>query len=420
MKPFLYALAMERGPYTPESLVEDVPTWFKGFSPQNADRSFSGIVSFKEALIRSLNVPAVKILSDYGVEDFHFWLKNAGLAGLSRSSESYGLSLILGGGEASLQELVPLYSMLMNEGKRTELKWLEDSTAEKNEQLLQNITAYHIKEILTSVKGADHIPVAWKTGTSYGSRDAWAIGVNEQWTIGVWVGNFAGGSVANLSGSASAAPLLFSLFNNLSDNKKRMWSEFPRDADFEEVEICSLSGYKAKDFCPHKKNILLPINRMQSKNCSFHKETIISKSTGFEVCSLCWNVEDTLHIIEEHYSPSVRNELRKTGREPKAETLHNPHCLAKKEVAQFSIVYPENGAKLFLPSSDALSEMGFIAIAAHKQRDAELQWFLDGNFLGTTKSDHKMAVTARSGEHRIGVQDAHGIYLETRFRVRAK
>jgi len=429
MKPFLYALAIERGPYTPESLIEDVPTWFKGFSPQNSDKSFNGIVPLREALVRSLNVPAVKILSEYGVEDFHFWLQKAGLTGLSRSSESYGLSLILGGGEASLQELVPLYSMLMNDGKRTDLKWLEDSIPDKNEHLLQAVTAYHIKEILTSVKRPDfeqyhlqfnsHIPVAWKTGTSYGSRDAWAIGVNEQWTIGVWVGNFAGGSVANLSGSSSAAPLLFSLFNNLSDNKRKLWGEFPKDAKFEEVKICALSGYKATPICPHKKNILLPINRMQSKTCPIHKEIIISKSTGYEVCSLCWNVEDTLHIVEERYPPSVRNELRKTGREPKAETLHNPRCPAKKEAAQFSIVYPENGAKLFLPSKDAISEMGFIAVAAHKQRDAELQWFLDGAFLGATKSEHKMTVTVGSGEHRIGVQDTLGIYLESRFRVRA-
>jgi penicillin-binding protein 1C len=434
MKPFLYALAIERGPYTPESLVEDVPTWFKGFSPQNADKSFSGIVPLKEALTRSLNIPAVKILSDYGVEDFHFWLKNAGLVGLSRSSESYGLSLVLGGGEASLQELVPLYSMLANEGKRTDLKWLEDGIENgelrmENRELLQAVTAYHIKEILTSVKRPDfeqyhlqfnnHIPVAWKTGTSYGSRDAWAIGVNEQWTIGVWVGNFAGGSVANLSGSSTAAPLLFSLLNNLSDNKRELWKEFPKDARFEKIEICELSGYKAKPACPHKKSMMLPVNRMQSKTCSFHKEIIISRSTGFEVCSLCWSTEDTLRIVEEHYSPAVRNELRKTGREPKAETLHNPRCLAKKEGAQFSIVYPENGARLFLPSGDALSEMGFIAVAAHKQRDAELQWFLNGAFLGITKGEHKMAVTVGSGEHRIGVQDSLGIYLETRFRVRA-
>ncbi len=419
LKPFLYALAIERGPYTPESLVEDIPTWYRGFYPQNTDKTFSGILPLKDALVRSLNVPAVKILSDYGVEDFHFWLKNAGLGGLFRSPEDYGLSLILGGGEASLQELVPLYSMLMNDGKRTELIWIEDSVSQKNEQLLQKITAYHIREIL-SVKDHSVIPVAWKTGTSYGSRDAWAIGVNEQWTIGVWAGNFAGGSVANLSGSSTAAPLLFSLFNDLSDSKKELWRGLPPDADFEDVEICKLSGYKAKDICPHKKNIKLPINRRQNQTCSFHREIIISKSTGFEVCSLCWNTEDTLRIVKEYYTPAVRSELRKSGREPDAETLRNPHCSAKKEEIQFSIIYPENGARLFLPGGDALNTMGFIAIAAHKQRDAELQWFLDGAFLGSTKGEHKMAVTIGSGEHRIGVQDSLGVYLEARFRVRAK
>jgi len=296
--------------------------------------------------------------------------------------------------------------------------------------LLQEITAYHIREILTSVKRPDfeqyhlqfnnQIPVAWKTGTSYGSRDAWAIGVNEQWTIGVWVGNFKGGSVANLSGSSSAAPLLFSLFNNLSDNKKELWKKTSVYANSENIEICELSGYKAKNICPHKRNAMLSLNRMFNQTCSFHKEIIISKNSGFEVCSMCWNVEDTLHIIEEHYTPAVRSALRKTGREPKAETLHNPHCPAKKEEIQFSIVYPENGARLFLPSSDALSNMGFVAIAAHKQRDAELQWFLNGAFLGSTKGEHKMAVTVGSGEYRIGVQDSLGIYLETKFRVRAK
>jgi penicillin-binding protein 1C len=159
---------------------------------------------------------------------------------------------------------------------------------------------------------------------------------------------------------------------------------------------------------------------MQNTTCPFHKEIIISKSTGFEVCSLCWNMEDTLRIVEEHYSPSVRGELRKMGREPKAETLHNPHCLAKKEEIQFSIIYPENGARLFLPSGDTLSAMGFVAVAAHKQREAELQWFLNGAFLGSTKGNHKMAVTVGSGEYRLGVQDTLGMYLETRFRVRAK
>jgi len=412
LKPFLYALAIERGPYTPESLIEDIPTWFRGFSPYNADKSFRGLVPLKDALANSLNVPSVRILSDYGVEDFHFWLKNAGLNGLFRLPEHYGLSLILGGGEASLQELVPLYSMLMNDGKRTDLVWIDSNSAPMWEPLLQPITAYHIRNILVATEA----PVAWKSGTSYGSRDAWAVGVNEQWTIGVWVGNFAGGSIPDLSGASTAAPLLFSLFNNLTT----MRTQIAMPTHFESVEICALSGYKAKSICPHKKNLELPINRMQNKTCSFHKDIIISKSSGFQVCSLCWNMEDTLLVVEESYAPAVRRELRRLGREPKSEPLHNPLCPAKKEDIQFSIIYPENGARLFLPGSDALSSMGFIAIAAHKQRDAELHWFLNGEFLGGTNGEHKIAVTVGSGEHRIGVQDPLGIYLETKFRVRAK
>ena len=412
MKPFLYALAIERGPYTPESLIEDIPTWFKGFSPYNADKSFSGLVSFKDALSRSLNVPAVRLLSEYGVEDFHFWLKTAGLHGLSRSPEHYGLSLILGGGESALQELVPLYSMLMNNGKRTDLVWIDRKDTLPSVSLLQPITTYHIRNMLVAAEA----PAAWKSGTSYGSRDAWAVGVNEQWTIGVWVGNFAGGSIPDLSGASTAAPLLFSLFNNLTTKRTKPIMSPP----FENTEICKLSGSKAKPICPHKKTIELPINRMQNKTCQFHKEIIISKSAGFQVCSLCWNVEDTLLVVEENYTPAVRRELRRLGKEPAAEPLHNPLCPAKKEDIQFSMVYPENGARLFLPSADALSSMGFIAIAAHKQRDAELHWFLNGEFLGSTKGEHKMAITVGSGQHRIGVQDTLGVYLETRFRVRAK
>ena len=421
LKPFLYALAIERGPYTSESLIEDIPTWYKGFSPQNSDKNFSGILPLKNALTLSLNVAAVRTLSDYGVENFYYWLKNAGLKGLFRAPQDYGLSLILGGGEASLLELVPLYSMLMNDGKRTELIWLENERKTNNdERLLQAVTAYHIREVLAQVKGSAEIPVAWKTGTSYGSRDAWAIGVNEQWTVGVWVGNFEGGSVNGLSGANTAAPLLFSLFNRLSDNKKELWKSFPKDGDFESIKICEFSGYKTSDICPSERTMKLPINRNKNSKCLFHKKTIISKSTNFAVCSLCWDTRDTASVVEEYYPPSVRNELRKIGREKKAEILHNPKCRAQKEVLPFSITYPEYGAKLFLPSKDALSEMGFVALAAHTQKDGELQWFLNGIFLGKTKDSHSYSVTVGAGEHRLGVQDSTGRYAETRFWVNVK
>ncbi|GHV10845.1 penicillin-binding protein 1C [Fibrobacterales bacterium] len=415
LKPFLYGLAIDRGAYTPDFLLEDVPTWFGSFSPQNADMSFSGIVPLRDALARSLNVPAVRVLADYGVDEFLYWLRYAGLS-MPNTAEHYGLSLILGGGEASLLELAPLYAMLMNNG-------VKDSV-----QLLSPISAYHIREILTSVKRPEieqyyayfnnQTKVAWKTGTSYGSRDAWAIGTNSQWTIAVWIGNFEGGSVSGLSGAGSAAPLLFSLFNNLTDKSKNMWAIMPMHSDFEIVEICTLSGYEAREFCPHKKTIPLPANRKVRQLCEFHKEVVVSGN--FEVCSKCWNVNDTLHKIEEHYTPAVRAELRKIGKEPPAEFLHNPLCSALKEDFPFAIIYPQNGAKLFLPKGDAQNTMGFIAQVAHKQASAELQWFLDGAFLGSTfgtNGNHKMSVNVPSGRHKIVVQNREGQVREIVFYI---
>jgi penicillin-binding protein 1C len=422
LKPFLYALAIERGPYTPQSLIEDIPTYYRGFSPQNAERNFSGIIPLKDALTNSLNVPAVRVMADYGVEDFHYYMKSAGLKGLFRIPQDYGLSLILGGGEASLLELVPLYSMLMNDGEKTPLQWLENSPqTRKREQLLQAVTAYHIREILNETKKPRQIAAAYKTGTSYGSRDAWALGVNAQWTIGVWVGNFAGGSVSGLSGANTASPLLFSLFESLDDNKLPQWRGLPSNADFETVEICNLSGYKAGDFCIDTKPLILPINRNINSKCSIHKRTIISKSNSFAVCSLCWDVDDTVSVIEEHYSPAVMAQLRKNGTLKSPPLAHNPHCRASREsTAPFNITYPQNAARLFLPSQDALNEMGFVATAAHTQKDAQLQWFLDAAFLGTTYNSHKMPIRTGKGEHRLGVQDTLGRYTEIKFTVNVK
>jgi penicillin-binding protein 1C len=427
LKPFLYGLAMEKRQLSNKSLLEDIPVWYRGFSPQNADKHFSGLVTLEDALTRSLNVPAVNILADYGVENFYDRLQEAGLKKLFRSPEDYGLSLILGGAEASLAELTPLYSMLMNDGKRTDLKWLESESDSNDERLLQEITAFHIREILTNVKRPgfeeysvyfnNHIPVAWKTGTSYGSRDAWAIGVNAEWTIGVWVGNFEGGSVNGLSGASSAAPLLFTLFNTLSDPKKELWKDFPFHADYETIRICTLSGYKASEFCPHTVDYQSAKSNDKPFICPFHQKIIVSKKYGYEVCSLCWDADDTLHVTEARYSAAVRNELRKIGREPTAETVHNPLCKAKNETLPFSIRYPEFGARLFLPGRDAVSEMGFVALAAHKERNAELQWFLNGIYLGNTRENHNMAITAPGGEHRLGVQDSLGRYSEVKFRV---
>lgn len=437
LKPFLYGLAIARGPWTPASMLNDVPIWYGGFSPQNADQTFSGMVPLRSALARSLNVPAVEVLHEYGLEDFHHWLSQAGLQ-LIRTPEGYGLPLILGGAEASLAELVPLYAMLLNDGARTPLRFVEGdpptlaparANAPNDDSLLPPAAAYLVRQMLTDVKRPDidlyhawfdrQIPVAWKTGTSYGSRDGWAIGGNAQWTVGVWVGNFRGGSVPGLSGSGTAAPLLFSLLNVLTDRQKPMWPARPSEGNFRFEDICPLSGFQSTDACEHSVGMALPITRRVARNCALHRHMVLSRSTGREVCSRCWNVIDTVHRNIVVWPAAVRNQWRLRGSEPPPEPLHEASCpLRGGGQAPFSWVYPAPGTRLFLPWGTAQEEAGFIARVAHRRNDARLYWFLDGVPLGQTVADHQLAVQASTGSHELVVVDSTGLERRTRFTVR--
>jgi penicillin-binding protein 1C len=429
LKPFLYGLALARGPYTPATLLEDVPAWYGGFSPQNADLNFSGLVPMREALARSLNVPAVRVLSDYGVEEFYHWLKGAGLGGLFRTPEGYGLPLILGGAEASLAELVPLYAMLLRDGVRTSLVWTENGVDKKQQDtLLPPAAAYQVRDMLTSVLRPDidmyhawfdhQVPVAWKTGTSYGSRDGWAIGANSQWTIGVWVGNFRGGEVPGLSGGGTAAPLLFSLFNALSDRNRSLWPPMPPVSAFQTLEVCDRTGYPAGTACPRRHRELVPREQRQWAACPYHKAVILSRRDGGLVHSGCWDLADTVHGVLETWPAAVRAVWRQQGQEPPPEPVAAPACASVSDDAPFSWIYPAPGTRIYLPRDNENSEAGFIARVAHRQKDVTLYWFLDGIALGETTGEHKIAVRAATGEHRLVAQDSEGRNRQTRFSVR--
>jgi penicillin-binding protein 1C len=428
LKPFLFGLALERGPYTPNTLLLDVPTWYGGFSPQNSDPVFSGLVPMHEALARSLNAPAVSVLADYGVDEFHYWLQNAGLQ-LFRTPEAYGLPLILGGAEASLAELVPLYAMLMQDGVRTPLRWTESDLPVKADTLLSPAASYAVREMLTSVLRPDidmyhawfdhQVPVAWKTGTSYGARDGWAIGTNAQWTIGVWVGNFKGGGVPGLSGSGTAAPLLFSLFNTLTDRLKPMWKSKPLASYFKPVEICALSGFPATDACSVTVKMDVPYKQQQHMGCPYHQKIIRSKTSGHRVNSDCWDVADTVQSLIESWPATVRAQWRLRGIEPSAEPQLDPKCAKLSKIAPFSWIYPPSGSRIYIPQKTEVSSAGFIARVAHREPQATLQWFLDGTPVGETKGEHKLAITTKTGTHKLVVQDPSGRYKETQFSVRA-
>jgi penicillin-binding protein 1C len=457
LKPFLAAKALDRGPYTMQSKIQDVPTFFGTFTPQNASKEFSGLVSLEDVLVQSLNVPSVRLLNAYGVRDFYDFLQDAGLHGLFRSPDGYGLALILGGAEANLHELVQLYAALGNGGRSTPLVVLEPSARQDAPQALVNgkrpheiskiggvggasetpaVPAAHRPELFS--KGAawlvlntltrlsrpgseyyweyfdNRVPVAWKTGTSYGQKDAWAIGVNRQWTIGVWAGNFTGEGNAMLTGHASAAPLLFSLFNQLTRPGESAWFDDPL-FDLAQVECCAESGFPAGSDCPHKIMLKRPKTSRSSGTCPYHKKFLVDEATGREVCSLCWSGLETEWITRYVVPPAVKEIFTATGRRADDVPIHTASCPEYRDTDRIELVYPVDGVKIFVPRDfDGVHEK-IVFTAKHQRPATHLFWYLNGDLVGETAGTHECPVDLAPGDYTLTVQDENGLSRSARF-----
>ncbi|MDB5104105.1 MAG: pbpC [Fibrobacteres bacterium] len=436
LKPFLYARLMDRGPYLAGTKIADIPTYYGSFAPQNASREFSGLVGLDEALIRSLNVPAVRALYEYGLEDFYAFLKQAGLRGLFRPPEGYGLPLILGGAEASLWELTGMYLALGNDGVRRPFSVMEpagppvagspkheamagvlEGRPAHEDSLFSAGAAGEIRSILGRLKRPEselywqyfnnQVPVSWKTGTSYGQKDGWAIGTNAQWTIGVWVGNFSGQGNGALGGGASAAPILFLLFNDLTDRNRPM--DIPRpNWDLAAESTCVASGYPAGPACPLKAASLRPASAYVTRLCPYHKRFLVDRRTGLETCSRCWSGKDTAWVVREIHPPSLRSWEAQSGRNPDNAPAHDPKCPAYHGGDGLELVYPTSGTRLFVPRDLDGRYQQVVLEAAHARQDALIFWYLDGRFLTTTKGTHKVPVDLPAGPHRLSVEDDEG------------
>ncbi len=257
LKPFLYALAMDRGLITPKTMLQDIPQNFNGYRPLNYDETFRGRLPASQALALSLNIPAVELANRVGVDLFNEKLSRGGLNWIGKRKKTLGLSVILGGCGVTLTELTNLYSCLATEGIEHSLRFAEDSKKTETDTLFSPGATWMIHEILTGLKRPDlpnnfdnsvNLPhIAWKTGTSYGRRDAWSFGYNPDYTVGVWVGNFDGTGVPELSGSDFATPILFKIFNYLSFSHKPGWFKRPPGLDFRLV--CCESGLPPGEMC---------------------------------------------------------------------------------------------------------------------------------------------------------------------------
>lgn len=422
IKPILTAALFDRGPFTPQTSIYDIPTFFGTYAPMNASKKFSGMVTIDEALIRSLNVPFIRLLNYYGLEDFYLLLQEMHISTLNRPYYQYGLPLILGSFETSLWELTGLYLTIANKGtltlpstqiekKKAVSQIFSSAATEMTEEILKTLT--RPGEELYWEEFNRQLPIAWKTGTSYGRKDGWSIGYTDNYLIGVWTGNFTGRGNAVIGGAATAAPLMFSLFNALSS--KREHGSIPKEGSYKAITICHMSGYLAGRECDSTHTIDVPkTDKRREKVCPYHKRFHIDSKTGKSVCSICWeeHVEKSFFII----SPAARLALEKRGIETDSIPAHKNDCPGFGDERRMTIIYPVDGTQILTPRTSRGIYEKTVLKAAHQRETTTLFWYLDGVFRGeTTNGKHTLALDIPAGEHILLIEDDEGYERQIKF-----
>ena len=427
LKPFLYALVLQQGKLACETLLPDVPMRFGDFEPVNAGETYSGAATVHQCLVQSLNVPAVFVLRDFGVEPFYAFLKDASITTLFRSPQEYGLSLIVGGAEVTLWDVAGLYRGLGLGGVFAPISALEDERDPPGRRLLHPGASYLVLDMLrdvrrpgyeyTSVLNPDAFPIAWKTGTSFHQRDAWAMGVSPEWVVGVWAGNFSGEPNQNLMGAKIAGQLLFQIYQQLP--KTQSWFGDPYD-DVKFATACSRTGYAWTPACGVSSRVLVPASAPPLPPCPYHRTFFVNNLDGREVCSRCWS---TGHYHQESrlvFTPKMATYLRKAGAPVQETPQHELSCSGYREANVLQILYPLEASRILLPRDYGGVAQPLVLRVAADEGGGSLFWFLDRRYLGRTVSLHELKVDLAPGGHRLTVLDGAGRSRTVEFEVLAR
>ena len=439
LKPFLYASMLHNGEILPNTLIRDIPVNFAGYSPKNFDFSYSGAVPANKALVKSLNIPAVEMLHQYGENRFLDVLRQTGFTTLNQPASHYGLSLILGGAEVNLLELAGAYAAMarvLNHYNTTgaysqtdycaptflaenEVEW----TTQNSGSLFSAASVWFTFEALREVSRPEERAgwwnfsssgnVAWKTGTSFGFRDAWAVGITPLHVVAVWAGNATGEGRAGLTGSKAAGPVLFDILDLLPTNT---WFEKPVD-ELTTASICPQSGHIASNDCPNAIEMEIPVLGLKTTACPFHKTIHLSSDSIWRVNASCYPVAQMVKRAYFVLPPAMEWYYRKTN--PGYQTLPPMHknCTSTEKIKMIELLYPRNTHKLFVPNEMDGTRGEIIFEAAHRQNEAKLFWYLDENFLGETQQIHQMGISPPAGSHTLLIIDEKGNSLESKLRI---
>ena len=439
LKPLLFASMLDAGEILPNTLVADVPTQISGYTPKNYELTYDGAVPAQRALSRSLNIPSVLMLRDFGVHRFYEQLQQYKLSDIRKQPNHYGLSLILGGAESNLWDLCRTYAGLSSTlnyftdnqakyrtGEFTELNWDSSVKRDFGREVFNKpqigagsiwLTYNAMKEV-NRPEGDEawrfydsSLEIAWKTGTSFGGRDAWAIGTSSRYVVGVWVGNASGEGRPSLTGVGSAAPVLFDVFRLLPVTK---WFPIPFN-DLEEADICAQSGHIAGEHCPISKQ-WIPLNGRKTTVCPYHKLVHLDPTGQYRVNSSCESV-DNMKVTSWFVLPPVMEWYYKS--------LHMDYMVLPPfrsdcqgvGGAAMDFIYPKDNGKIYLTRDFSGEVQPVILRAAHTLADARLFWYLGDRYLGETQTFHEMPVKAGSGKYILTVTDEAGNEIRRRIEL---
>jgi penicillin-binding protein 1C len=470
LKPLLYSAMLESGDILPHTLIPDVPTQYAGYMPENFDRTYSGAAPADIALAQSLNVPAVRMLKQYGIDRFYDLLQHAGISTLTRKPDDYGLTLILGGAEGKLWDIAGAYanlaSIAQQDGRSPQpyrhVTLLRESPS--GASFVANAAngtphVYSTNGEATAIAqpgGANggtpmsplaeinpgaawltlnallEVPrpaeeghwrnfatarkIAWKTGTSWGFRDAWAVGVSSRYTVGVWVGNATGEGRPGLTGSTAAAPLLFQLFNRLDASP---WFERP-DRDLKPVETCANDGYLANGNC-QTQIVWAPRSSHFSRTSPYNIPVHLDAQGLYRVNDACEPVTRMRHTSAFVLPPAQEFYFRRGRADYRAPPPFRADCspgaVAGNGKAPMDFLYPNPNTRVYIPIDLAAQKGRVVFEAVHRDANATLFWHLDEHYVATTRAFHTEALDISPGPHVITVVDQAGNRISRPFEV---
>jgi penicillin-binding protein 1C len=443
LKPFLYAAMLDEGQILPRTLISDIPLHIAGFSPHNYSRSFDGAVAADDALRRSLNVPSVRMLADYNVEKFHLLLQDLGMTTLTKPPMHYGLSLILGGAEGTLWDIAGMYADMarivnhfgdnsgrynMNDIKK--LNFIRTANPRSTGAVystsgfISAAAIYQTFETLSALNRPEEESswmmfssgrkIAWKTGTSYGNRDAWAIGMTPDRLVGVWVGNASGEGRPLLTGVGYAAPLMFDIFNLLP--RSTSWFRQPYD-EMTRIAVCRQSGHRVSEYCEHRDSIWVTQAGLLSSVCPYHRLVHLDRDERYRVNSSCYPTYEMVHRSWFVLPPAQEWYYRRHHADYRPLPPIDPRC-SLDESSPMQMIYPVYGVSV-TPTKQLSGEKGKIVLqAAHNRSESTIYWHIDDQYIGSTHENHQLACLPEPGNHILTLVDDEGYSLVMPFVVK--